>query len=62
MSNGKGSKPRPLVVDRDTYAENWERVFGDPNPRSVAECTCDVTDCGHVDIPTIRGRQRVGSG
>lgn len=25
--NGKGSKPRPLGVAYDTYAENWDRIF-----------------------------------
>jgi hypothetical protein len=26
--NGKGDTPRPFSVDQDTYANNWERVFG----------------------------------
>ena len=25
--NGKGSSPRPISVDRQTYEDNWERVF-----------------------------------
>lgn len=25
---GKGSKPRPFSVDRKTYEENYERIFG----------------------------------
>ena len=31
MSNnaGKGDTPRPFSVDRDTYASNWDKVFGD---------------------------------
>lgn len=28
MSNGKGSKSRPLSVDHDTFSNNWDRVFG----------------------------------
>jgi hypothetical protein len=24
---GKGSKPRPLSVDRKTYESNWDRIF-----------------------------------
>ena len=24
---GKGSKPRPLSVDRETYQANWEAIF-----------------------------------
>lgn len=26
--NGKGDKPRPLSVDRETFETNWERAFG----------------------------------
>lgn len=25
--NGKGSKPRPLSVSYDRYAQNWENIF-----------------------------------
>ncbi len=25
---GKGSKPRPFSVDRKSFEENWERIFG----------------------------------
>lgn len=25
--NGKGDKPRPLSVDQETFASNWERAF-----------------------------------
>lgn len=25
---GKGSAPRPLSVNRDTFADNWARTFG----------------------------------
>ena len=27
MSNGKGSKPRPLSVSYDRYADNWDDIF-----------------------------------
>ena len=27
MSNGKGSKPRPLAIKREEYAANWDAVF-----------------------------------
>lgn len=26
--SGKGSRPRPFSVDRKTYENNWERIFG----------------------------------
>lgn len=25
---GKGSKPRPFSVDQDTFASNWDLIFG----------------------------------
>lgn len=25
---GKGSKPRPFSVDKQTYSDNWDRIFG----------------------------------
>lgn len=28
MSNGKGDTPRPISVDQETFASNWERAFG----------------------------------
>ena len=30
MSNGgKGSRPRPYTVDRKTFENNWDAIFGD---------------------------------
>lgn len=25
---GKGDKPRPIIVDRETFDDNWEKTFG----------------------------------
>jgi hypothetical protein len=25
--SGKGSKPRPLSVDRKTFNDNWDKIF-----------------------------------
>jgi len=31
--SGKGDKPRPMGVDRDTFYNNWDRIFAkDPKP------------------------------
>ena len=31
--NGKGSKPRPMAIDREEYAERWERIrWGSEHP------------------------------
>jgi len=32
MSNGKGSKPRPLSVKREDYDARWEAAFGKKKP------------------------------
>lgn len=26
--SGKGSRPRPFSVDRKTFEDNWDRIFG----------------------------------
>lgn len=28
---GKGSKRRPSYVSRDTFDDNWDRIFGTPH-------------------------------
>ena len=32
MSNGKGSSPRPISVDQETFASNWQNAFGKAPP------------------------------
>lgn len=33
---GKGSKPRPLSVDRKTFESNWDRIFRkDPSNQDI---------------------------
>lgn len=29
---GKGSAPRPFSVDQNTFANNWDLIFGKKNP------------------------------
>lgn len=26
--SGKGSRPRPFTVDRKTFEDNWDKIFG----------------------------------
>jgi hypothetical protein len=26
--SGKGSRPRPISVDQQTFNDNWDRIFG----------------------------------
>ena len=28
MQNGKGDKPRPCLVPRKQFDDNWEKIFG----------------------------------
>ena len=35
--NGKGSKPRPFLVDRDVFRDNWDRTFGKKRKRKDNE-------------------------
>lgn len=32
--SGKGSRPRPFSVDRKTFENNWERIFGKKEKKS----------------------------
>ena len=34
---GKGSKPRPLSVDQQTFDANWEKIFGSAKVRKEIE-------------------------
>lgn len=42
MSGGKGSKARPLSVDREQFKSNWDKIFS-------KKCECDCTIC--IDNP-----------
>ncbi len=32
---GKGSKPRPIEIDRKTYDDNWDRIFKKDKKKDV---------------------------
>ena len=34
---GKGSKPRPLSVDKETFNNNWDKIFKKPKPESTKD-------------------------
>lgn len=38
---GKGSKPRPFNIDRKTYEDNWDRIFGKKD-KELWEHNCSV--------------------
>lgn len=33
---GKGSAPRPLSVDQETFESNWDRIFSKKQEREVS--------------------------
>jgi hypothetical protein len=41
--NGKGDNPRPLSVDHETYAKNWDNIFGKK----------DETWCEYSNLPSV---------
>lgn len=47
--NGKGDKPRPLSVDLDTFANNWDRIFSKKSV--VDELTALSQEIGLYDPP-----------
>lgn len=34
IPGGKGSGPRPFGVDKATYGDNWDRIFGKKEDQS----------------------------
>lgn len=36
-SGGKGSARRPMAVDRDTYVDNWDRIFNKEKKEKIEE-------------------------
>ena len=43
---GKGSAPRPYSVDRKTFEENWDKIFG----KKKVEDNTGVTQNEYQDI------------
>jgi hypothetical protein len=43
--SGKGSSPRPFSVSQDTFASNYEAIFGKKKPKCEH---CGKTDCPHA--------------
>jgi hypothetical protein len=39
--NGKGDKPRPMGVDRETYYNNYDRIFRKNKPQPLREVNYD---------------------
>lgn len=41
---GKGSKPRPIEIDRKTYDDNWDRIFKKDKNKDVRVQVQDSKD------------------
>lgn len=39
--SGKGDKPRPMGVDRETYYNNYDRIFRKEKPKPLHEVNYD---------------------
>jgi hypothetical protein len=35
---GKGSAPRPILIDMDKFDENWDKIFGECSTDHGPEC------------------------
>ena len=49
--SGKGSKPRPLSVDRETYDSNWEAIFKRDVLKNEYYDILTTEDCFDVEDP-----------
>ncbi len=49
---GKGSKPRPFSVDKDTFASNWDLIFG-KNQKVKQNMVTDLNWDGDINTTTI---------
>lgn len=52
---GKGSSPRPLSVDRNTFDLNWDLVFG--NKGNHWDHYSDLPNPDAYDIPTLENEE-----
>ncbi len=52
---GKGSRPRPLAVDAETFAANYARIFGAARA-SVAAQAAAMIDSAHPPAPEAAAR------
>jgi hypothetical protein len=49
---GKGSKPRPLSVDKETFDNNWDTIFG--NRENDYQDILSTEDCMLESLEKIK--------
>lgn len=50
--NGKGDSPRPLSIDSQTFANNWERIFKSKQMKALEELTRIQEELGLYELDT----------
>lgn len=50
----KGSKPRPLSVNLDTFSANWDQIFSKKKTDSINKKKSPKKDTKHAGIQNIR--------
>jgi hypothetical protein len=58
MNNGKGSTSRPLSVDQETFANNWDRIFNN----TTCEYSGLVSTSSYQDEPPKEYSELLSSG
>lgn len=56
--SGKGSKPRPLSVDRKTFDDNWDRIFGNNKPEPAIEVSSYWSDDSRLEAIVMQGKDK----
>ena len=56
--SGKGSKPRPLSVDRNTFDDNWDRIFGNNKPEPAIEVSSYWSEDSRLEAIVMQGKNR----
>ena len=46
--SGKGSKPRPYSVGRNTFEKNWDAIFNQPDPRVVEDAKAEDEEFARI--------------
>ena len=39
--SGKGSSPRPFGVDKKTFDDNWDKIFGKKTPKEIDDAKAE---------------------
>ena len=51
---GKGSEPRPFAVDKETFNDNFDKIFNKREREQVTEITIELTMLGNPTLYDIK--------